>query len=158
MRERLLQRLYRLMDSPQGAILGGFCYGLWALLVNRHAGWPHAALIGSIHWLMSASLTYGSVTLMRTLFWLPREPRVGALLSAAGSLTLTYSVLITVHHAIGTPKILMTLAPGFAPTIGFALVYSTLLLRQTSGPARRRGAAPRLSSGIELPGGNDARA
>jgi hypothetical protein len=135
MRERLLQRLYRLMDSPQGAVLGGLCYGLWATAVNRHAGWPHAALIGTAHWMMSATLTYGSVALMRTLFWLPRDPRHGAALSACGSLVLTYSMLLSVHHAIGTPHILVTLAPGLLPTIGFALTYSSLLFRETRDPS-----------------------
>lgn len=166
MRERLLQRLYRLMDSLLGAVLGGFCYGLWALIVNRHAGWPHAALIGATHWLMSAMITYGSVALMRTLFWLPRDPRYGAAFSACGSLTLTYSVLFSVHHAIGTPHILMTLAPGLLPTVGFALVYSSLLLRQTADPAwslplsrRPASVSPDIAArAVPIPGGRDVRA
>lgn len=159
MRERYLQRLYRLMDSPQGAVLGGLCYGLWALFVNRHAGWPHAIVIGCAHWAMSALLTYGSVSLMRTLFWLPREPRSGFYLAVAGSLTLTYTMLIGVHTAIGTPQILMTLAPGFLPTVSFVLVYSSLLLRETADPdwtlslARREQAAV-----VAMSGGHDARA
>ncbi len=157
MRERSLQRLYRLMDSPQGAILGGFCYGLWALIVNRHAGWPHAILIGATHWLMSAMLTYGCVALMRTLFRLPRDPRNGWLVSAGGSLFLTYTLLVGVHRAIGTPQILMTLLPGLLPTIGFAVTYSSLLLRET----RASGRAPRQdrrTSAITPAGGRDARA
>ncbi len=137
MQERLLQRLYRLMDSPLGAVLGGFCYGLWALYANRHAGWAHASLIGAAHWLMSASLTYGCVSLMRTLFRLPRDPRLGAVLAGSGSLLATYTLLISVHRAIGTPNILLTLTPGLVPTIGFALVFSSLLLRE----ARQRSEA-----------------
>ncbi|GAC1622869.1 MAG: hypothetical protein NVS9B10_07310 [Nevskia sp.] len=158
MRERLLQRLYRLMDSPLGAVLGGLCYGLWALFVNRHAGWPHAALIGATHWAMSALLTYGSVALMRTLFWLPRDPRHGAMLSAAGSLALTYTMLIGVHHAIGTPQILMTLAPGLLPTFSFAIVYSSLLLRETADPTWTLSLARRKPVLVSVPGGHDARA
>ncbi len=158
MPEQFLQRLYRLMDSPQGAVLGGLCYGFWAATVNRHAGWPHAALIGATHWLMSALLTYGSVALMRTLFWLPRDPRYGATLSAFGSLTLTYTMLIGVHHAIGTPKILMTLAPGVLPTFGFAIVYSSLLLRENTDPAWRLSRARRAQVLAPASGGEDARA
>ncbi len=137
MRDRFLQGLYRLMNSPFGAVLGGLVYGLWALGVNRHAGWPHAAVIGCAHWAMSVVITMGCVALMRTLFWLPRSPRNGALLAAGGSLLLTYTLLITVHTMIGTPNILVTLAPGMLPTIGFAVVFSSLLLRETADPAWR---------------------
>lgn len=157
MRERFLQRLYRLMDSPQGAVLGGLCYGLWAMMVNRHAGWPHAVLIGTAHWAMSAMLTYGSVALMRTLFWLPRAPRDGAILSAFGSLTLTYTLLISVHRAIGTPQILMTLAPGLIPTFSFAIVYSSLLLRETADASWALSLARRAPMLNTVAGGRDAR-
>ena len=86
MRDRFLRDLYRLMDSPLGAVLGAMVYGLWAFYVNRHAGLPHAALIGFTHWMMSVAITMGCVALMRTLFWLPSRPRHGALLSIAGSM------------------------------------------------------------------------
>lgn len=158
MRERWLQRLYRLMDSPLGAVLGGFCYGLWALFVNRHAGWPHALLIGSAHWAMSALLTYGSVALMRALFRLPREPRHGAALSAIGSLVLDYSLLVGVHTAIGTPHILATLAPGMAPTVGFALVYSALMLRESGERGRAASPVRRARTTTLVAGVHDARA
>ena len=134
MRDRFLRDLYRLMDSPLGAVLGAMVYGLWAFFVNRHAGLPHAALIGFTHWMMSVEITMGCVDLMRTLFWLPSRPRLGALLSVAGSLLTTYTLLISVHLYIGTPNILLTLAPGMLPTIGFAVVYSGLLLRESADP------------------------
>jgi hypothetical protein len=136
MRERWLSELFRLMDSPVGAVLGGLCYGLWALFVNRGAGWPHASLIGAAHWTMSASLTYGCVSLMRRLFRVPADPRLGAMLAAGGSLVATYTLLISVHTMIGTPHILWTLAPGLPPTIAFAVTYASLLLREAR---RRRG-------------------
>jgi len=158
MRERLLKRLYRLMDSPQGAVLGGLFYGTWALIVNRHVGWTHAGVIAATHWLLSASITYGSVTLMRTLFWLPRDPRNGALLSAIGSLVLTYTLLIGVHYMIGTPQILITLAPGLVPTIGFASVYSSLLLRETIDPVWNLSLSRATPALVPLQGGRNARA
>lgn len=135
MRDRFLGDLYRLMDSPLGAVLGAMVYGLWAFFINRHVGLPHAALIGFTHWMMSVAITMGCVALMRTLFWLPSRPRNGALLSITGSLLATYSLLIGVHLYIGTPNILWTLAPGMLPTIGFAVVYSSLLLRESANPA-----------------------
>ncbi len=132
MRDRFLGGLYRLMDSPLGAVLGAMVYGLWAFFVNRHVGLPHAALIGLTHWMMSVIITMSCVVLMRTLFWLPSTPKRGACLSITGSLTLTYTLLISVHLFIGTPSILLTLAPGLAPTIGFAVTYSMLMYRENA--------------------------
>lgn len=145
MRDRFLGGLYRLMDSPLGAVLGAMVYGLWAFYVNRHAGLPHAALIGCTHWLMSVVITISCVALMRTLFWLPSRPRNGALLSILGSLLVTYTLLIGVHLYIGTPNILLTLAPGMLPTTGFAVVYSSLLLRESSDPQSRTCVARRAA-------------
>lgn len=135
MRDRLLSRLFMLMDSPAGAALGALAYGAWAFFVNRHAGFPHAALIGMTHWMMSVVITIACVGLMRSLFGLARQPWLGAILSASGSLAATYSVLVGVHLWIGTPHIALTLAPGLLPTIGFAVVYTGLLLRERTRPA-----------------------
>lgn len=152
MRDRFLGRLYRLMDSPLGAVLGAMVYGLWAFYVNRRAGLPHALLIGATHWLMSVVLTISCVALMRTLFWLPATARRGAALSMIGSLAVTYTLLVGVHLAIGTPHILLTLAPGMAPTIGFAVVYSSLIYREhgrsmpKAGERRRRPAAAAVTA------------
>lgn len=160
MRDRFLGRLYRLMDSPLGAVLGAMVYGLWAFWVNRQAGWPHATLIGVTHWMMSVVITISCVSLMRALFWLPTTARRGALLAVAGSLTATYSLLVSVHLYIGTPNILLTLAPGLAPTIGFAVVYASLIYRQyrdclpLPGQRRRRPQA----AAVATPGAPHARA
>ncbi len=54
-------------------------------------------------------------------------------------MAFTYTLLIGVHRLIGTPHILLTLAPGFVPTVSFCVLYPLLLLRQ----ARGRGAAGR---------------
>lgn len=130
MHEGWLSKLFRLMDSPLGAVLGGACYGAWALFINLGAGWPQALRSGGAHWAMSAAITYGSVLLMRRLFELGRDPLHGATLAVLGSLVLTYVILLTVHALIGTPHILLTLAPGLLPTIAFAVTFSGLLLRE----------------------------
>lgn len=151
MRGRFLGALYRLMDSPLGAVLGALVYGLWAFHINRTAGLAQAVLIGTAHWMMSVVITLSCVHLMRTLFWLPERPKHGALLAIAGSLLATYTLLIGVHLWIGTPNILLTLAPGLLPTIGFATVYSGLLLRESADPdsraCRRRAAAVAAAAG-----------
>lgn len=135
MRDRVLTRLFKLMDRPLGAVFGAMAYGFWAFFINRHAGLPNATLIGVCHWLVSVVLTISCVTLMRTLFRLAERPRNGALLAVAGDLTLTYTLLVGVHLWIGTPNIFWTLAPGVLPTIAFAALYASLLMREARQPA-----------------------
>jgi hypothetical protein len=124
-------RLHRLLDSWAGALLGALLYGGWACWANRSAGALHATGIGVAHAVMSFCLTLGGVKIMNLFFSLPSDPRAGALSAFAGSMTATYSLLVSVHLAIGTPHILLTLAPGLLPTAGFCLAYSLLLLRQS---------------------------
>jgi hypothetical protein len=125
----MFDRLRRLMDSPLGAVLGGACYGSWAGFANWSAG-AHAALrIAFIHFLMSSGLTLAGVAIMNRLFRIARRPRNGAVIAFCGSMAFTYALLIGVHTLIGTPHILLTLAPGFIPTVSFCVVYPLLLLR-----------------------------
>ncbi|NKF24030.1 hypothetical protein [Solimonas marina] len=127
----MFDRLRRLMDSVFGAILGGACYGSWACFVNWSAGQDVAIRIGFTHFLMSTGLTLAGVKIMNFLFRLGRTPRLGACIAFSGSMAFTYTLLISVHHLIGTPHILITLAPGFIPTVSFCTVYPLLLLRQS---------------------------
>ncbi|WP_051361907.1 hypothetical protein [Solimonas soli] len=126
----MFDRLRRLMDSVFGAVLGGACYGSWATFANWSAGAPHALRIGVTHFAMSTGLTLSGVMIMNRLFALSRAPRLGAALAFGGSMAFTYALLIGVHALIGTPHILLTLAPGFVPTLSFCTLYSLLLLRE----------------------------
>lgn len=125
----MFDRLRRLLDSPLGAVLGGAVYGSWAVWVNLVAGLGAALRIGTAHWAMSTGLTLIGVKLMNRLFRCSGDPRRAALCAFAGSLALTYMLLLGVHLALGTPHILLTLAPGLLPTIAFTALYSLLLLR-----------------------------
>lgn len=136
----MFDRLRRLMDSVFGAVLGGACYGSWACFANWSAGAPAALRIGFTHFLMSTGLTLAGVAIMNRLFRLARVPLHGALLACCGSMSFTYSLLIGVHRLIGTPHILLTLAPGLIPTLSFCIAYPLLLLRATQ-PAQAADAA-----------------
>ncbi len=125
-----LDRLHKLLDSPLGAVLGGAAYGSWATFVNASAGVQSALRIGITHFAMTTGLTLFGVGIMNRLFGRTRGPRTGAALACAGSLAFTYGLLISVHTLIGTPHILLTLAPGLLPTLAFCSLYSLLLLRQ----------------------------
>jgi hypothetical protein len=126
----ILSRLHALIDSPLGALLGGGLYGAWAFAVNHHAGADNAWMIGLSHWSLSAFLTFFGVRIMRLCYGLGRWPLMSVACSFLGSMVFTYALLISVHTALGTPKILLTLAPGILPTIGFASGYSLLLYRE----------------------------
>lgn len=126
----ILSRLHALIDSPLGAILGGLAYGLWAFAVNYHAGAENAWLIGVSHWSLSAFLTFFGVRVMRACYGLGSFPAMRLGLSFVGSMLFTYALLISVHRVLGTPEILLTLAPGILPTVGFASGYSLLLYRE----------------------------
>lgn len=145
----MFERLRRLMDSPLGAALGGACYGGWAGFANWSAGPPAALRIGFTHCLMSTGLTLAGVAIMNRLFRLARSPRLGAVAAFCGSMGFTYGLLIGVHRLIGTPHLLLTLAPGLIPTVSFCTAYPLLLLRHAQ--AQRGAAAPAEIEEDEVP-------
>ena len=131
----LSTRLRVILDGPIGAVLGGSVYGAWATFANAFLGLHAALRIGFMHFLMCAGITWGSVNVMRRLYRLASTPWGGFWMAFCGTLIITYSILVSVHLAIGTPRILWTLTPGFIPTIGFSLFYATLLRRTMPMPA-----------------------
>ena len=126
---RLLPRLRRLVDSVVGAILGGAVYGAWVLYVNWDAGVRIAGTAAAAHWAMSTLLTYCGTGLMRRCYRLGSRPLEAILFACGGGLTLTYALLISVHLAIGTPHLALTLAAGVVPNLVFCISYVSLLLR-----------------------------
>ncbi len=125
--------LRRLVDSFLGAMLGAMVYAIWAIFVNWDAGPAIAFRAGGAHWLMSTLLTYYGTALMRVFFDAGSQAFDGAVLAMLGGLVFTYTVLIGVHHAIGTPHIGLTLAAGVVPNLLFCGGYSLLLLRTRRG-------------------------
>lgn len=117
--------------TPVGsALVGALSYGAWTFVVNVSSGGYFIALrSGLVHAVMSFSITYGSVMLMRAVFKRAATPLQGAILAVMTALCLTYLLLISVHLYIGTPHILWTLAPGLLPTIGYDTIYSVILYR-----------------------------
>lgn len=128
----LFKRLHQLMDSAFGAVLGGAAYGGWAVFANWQAVGQAAWRIGGAHFAMSTALTWSGVRVMSWLFGRVSEPALGALLAGLGALAATYGLLVPVHLALGTPHLLLTLAPGMGPTLAFCVLYSLLLFNQSS--------------------------
>lgn len=125
-----LSRLHRLIESPLGAVLGGAVYGGWATFANWMYGMTMALRVGMVHFAITTGLTFVGVRVIHTLFRLSDHPVLGALIATAGSLSVTYGLLLGVHFWLGTPEILLTLLPGILPTLGFTLGYSWLLMRR----------------------------
>jgi hypothetical protein len=120
--------------TPIGsALFGALSYGAWTFFVNFSSGGNFIALrSGFVHAMMSFSITYGSVLLMRVVFERAATPRQGAVLAVMTTLALTYLLLISVHLYIGTPHIWWTLAPGLLPTLCYDTIYSVILYRAAS--------------------------
>ena len=124
-------RIRQLVDSKLGAALGGLFYASWAVAVNWQAGLEQALFIGAAHWCMSAFLTYYGTAVMRWFYRFGFGDWQHAASAFCGGMAFTYSLLISVHMAIGTPHIALTLAAGFIPTVLFCCSY-TLMLSRTS--------------------------
>lgn len=118
-----------LTDSLAGAMLGAAVYGAWAVWANWSAGPEMAFSAGAGHWLVSTLLTYFGTRWMRGFFHLGRGPAERMSYAVLGGLSLTYLSLITVHLAIGTPMLLLTLLPGAVPNLLFCGSYARLLHR-----------------------------
>ena len=137
-------QLRRLTDSWLGAMLGALVYAAWAVFANWSAGAPAALRIAAVHWVMSTLLTYYGTTIMRIFFGISGNALEGALLAFMCGLAFTYSILIAVHQAIGTPHIALTLAAGVIPTVLFCGGYALLLLRTS----RTAGAVTSSARGV----------
>ncbi len=123
------QRARQLIDSFWAAVFGAGVYGAWATFANWDAGPRLAFTAGLAHWLMSTLLTYTGTGVMRQCFQLGNSKPEGALLAFSCGLGFTYTLLIGVHHAIGTPHVALTLAAGVIPNLLFCGSYALLLAR-----------------------------
>lgn len=123
-------RLRHFIGSPAGAVLGAVLFALWAALVNHDGGFHVSLRSGAGQFAASVALTVLDARLMMLLFHACKDRRLGAALSAVGSLAFSYGLVIGVHLALGTPHILLTILPGLPPTIGFTVVYTMLLMRE----------------------------
>ncbi|HEX4871270.1 MAG TPA: hypothetical protein VFV27_03050 [Nevskiaceae bacterium] len=131
------QRLRGLTDSLAGAMLGAAVYAAWAVWINRAAGLEMALSAGAGHWLASTLLTYYGTAAMRAIERRTRGLRHPAQATALGGLALTYLVLLGLHLALGTPELLLTLAPGLLPNLLFCAGYAELLRRTPPPPCPR---------------------
>lgn len=121
--------VFRLMNGVTGATLGALFYGGWGVFANAAHGVSMALRSGAAQGVMSFVVTLSGVTLMKWLFARPGPPWLRALYAFAGALGLIYAGIVGVHWFIGTPEILLTLAPGLPITILFCFIFTTTLMR-----------------------------
>lgn len=119
----------RLIDSFWGAMLGATVYAAWAIFANWDAGLKVAFTIGFAHWATSTVLTYTGTGVMRRSFAFGAHKTDSGLIAFGCGLIYTYLLLVSVHHAIGTPHVLLTLAAGVIPNVLFCSSYALLLAR-----------------------------
>ena len=121
--------IFRLMDGLSGATLGFLFYGGWGVWANSAHGMAIAWRSGLAQGVMSFIVTLTGVTLMKWLFGMAGPLWLRGAVSIVGSLLLIYGGIVGVHLGLGTPEILLTLAPGLPITIVFCCVFVGSMLR-----------------------------
>lgn len=117
------------MDGLSGATLGLLFYGGWGVWANSAHGWSVALRSGAAQGAMSFVVTLSGVTLMKWLFSFRGPLWLRGAVSIIGSLLLIYGGIVGIHLWLGTPEILLTLAPGLPITIVFCCVFVCSMLR-----------------------------
>ena len=120
---------FGLMDGLSGATLGLLFYGGWGVWANSAHGMAIAWQAGAAQGAMSFVVTLTGTTLMKRLFALRGPLWLRGLSAILGALAVIYGLIVGVHLWIGTPEILLTLAPGLPITIGFCCVFVGSMLR-----------------------------
>lgn len=119
----------RLMDGVTGATLGALFYGSWGVFANSSHGVDIALRSGLAQGLMSFVVTLTGVTVMRLFYGTTGQPWWRATRAVCGALMMIYGLIVGVHVWLGTPEILLTLAPGLLITIGFCFIFTASLMR-----------------------------
>lgn len=133
----LASLIFKLMDGLSGATLGLLFYGGWGVWANSAYGWSVALRSGAAQGAMSFVVTLSGVTLMKRLFGIAGPLWWRGAVSILGSLLLIYGGIVGVHLWLGTPEILLTLAPGLPITIVFCCVFVGSMLRIESAARRQ---------------------
>ncbi len=125
----------RLMDGLTGACLGALFYGSWGVFANSAHGVEIALRSGAAQGAMSFVVTLTGTTLMHRLYAGAGAVWWRSVRAVFGALGMIYGLIVGVHWWLGTPEILLTLAPGLPITIGFCLVFMLSLVRlDVAGP------------------------
>jgi len=144
----LARTALRLMDGLTGACLGALFYGSWGVFANAAHGMDIALRSGSAQGTMSFVVTLTGTTLMHRLYAGAGARGWRATRAILGALGIIYGLIIGVHWWLGTPEILLTLAPGLPITIGFCLIFTISLVRLDSAGAKPR-RAESAKAGLE---------
>lgn len=124
-----LTSLKNLMGSWMGALAGAGFYGGIVAALNWQAG-PQTAIRSALgHAAVSAALTLFGTSWMRKVFNANVTSEHRLALTFLAGMALTYALLIGMHLALQTPRMLLSLAPGLLPNIVFCATYSGLLAR-----------------------------
>lgn len=121
--------IFGLMDGLSGATLGLLFFGGWGVWANSAHGMDIAWQAGIAQGVMSFVVTLTGTTLMKRLFGMPGPLWLRALVASVGALVVIYGLIVGVHLWLGTPEILLTLAPGLPITIVFCCVFVGSMLR-----------------------------
>lgn len=125
----ILQRLLNHAETTAGraqlvAVGAAWFWGSWGFWMNISHGWRIALMVG---------LTQGTLNFVTNLigthilefffFRFSTQPWVQAPLAFFGTYSITLSVIFAAHLAVGTPELVLTLAPSISVSMVLTMIY-----------------------------------
>ena len=135
----------RFVRSLASAVGGFALYGSWGYLANRGVGVDIARRVGLLQGTFSFVVTLTSALIIEAVY--ARLGRVAP--TVAACLAFTYALMVTVHTLVGTPHLLVTIAPGLVVTAVFVTMYTLGLARRdatVADPSRKASGRPESQS------------
>lgn len=117
------------------AVLAFGLWGSWALYANFEASTGQAILAGILQGTASAIVTLCMTLAINRLFHLFRQPLVALLLPPCIVVSVSSSLLYTLHSVGQTPRLWITIVPPSAVAFAFCLFLTARLALQNRSPA-----------------------
>lgn len=110
------------------ALIGGGAYGCWAASAQQRLGLGVALRAGLAQVGLSVIATLVAVLVLERLFRWPSNPVRGFWLAALGTSTLSAAWLYAGHLLVGTPNIVLAIAPPVMVGTASDFLYAGALL------------------------------
>jgi len=110
-------------QNYKAGLIGGALYAAWALWQNWHAGMSQAMVSATTQFVLSFSLAILFMAYMRWLFDRGASALSKFLHVFLGTNVAALVYLISIHKLMGTPAILLTIAPNMSMALVLPVVF-----------------------------------
>ena len=107
-------------------------WGTWAFFANAGHGYMPAIVAGLAQGLQSALSTFFGTAFIEWLYSKLKQRRYAVVVITAVSTSSSFVFMFSVHYALGTPEILLTIAPVNFMALVYCFSYSASLARAPS--------------------------